>query len=156
SPDAAWVRATDISAPDGDVALEEDINLGKSQLSRSVTVKLDKGDPVPSSIGAAARSLPALSRLGLQGGQEQVYALPGWKINGTRIEADMSFWSDPAGTLLFAEASFSYEVPTSGADAVARAADALFGLMVAQDPWVEKARATKTEWVYSHDAGFCR
>lgn len=164
SPDAAWVRATDISAPGGAAKLEEDINPGKSQLSRSVTVKLDKDDPLPSSIRTAARALPALSRLGIQGNlervsglliQEQVYAMPSWKVQGATVEAELSFWSTESGELVFAEASFSYDVPRE-AEPVAKAAQALFDAMVAADAWVERQRATKTEWVYTHEAGFCR
>lgn len=165
SADAAWVRATDISAPGGAVKLEEDINPGKSQLSRSVTVKLDKDDPVPSSIRTASRSLPALSRLGLQGNlervsglliQEQVYAMPTWKVQGVPVEAELNFWTTDAGALVFVEASFSYTVPDRDAEAVGKAAQALFDAMVAPDAWVERQRATKTEWVYTHEAGFCR
>ncbi len=165
SPDAAWVRATDISAPGGAAKLEEDINPGKSQLSRSVTVKLDKEDPLPTSIRTAARSLPALSRLSIQGNlervsglliQEQVYAMPTWKVQGTTVEAELSFWTSDAGELVFAEASFSYDVPSRDADGVAQAAKALFDAMVAQPDWLETGRATKTEWVYTHEAGFCR
>lgn len=164
SSDADWVRRTDISAPGGAAKLEEDINPGKSQLSRSVTVKLDKDDPLPSSLRSAARSFPALSRLGLQGDlarvsdlviQEQVYAMVPWQVQGVKIEAELSFWHGAAGELLFAEASFSYDVPTQGAEAAARAAQALFDAMSGQEAWVEKGRATKTEWVYTHQAGFC-
>jgi hypothetical protein len=165
SSDAAWVRATDISAPGGAAKLEEDVNPGKSQLSRSVTVKLDKEDPLPTSIRTAARSLPALSRLGVQGNlervsglliQEQVYAMPSWKLGGATIEAELSFWTTDSGELVFAEASFSYDVPAKDPDAVDKPARTLFESMVAPDLWVERGRATKTEWVYTHEAGFCR
>ncbi len=165
SSDAAWVRATDISAPGGSAKLEEDVNPGKSQLSRSVTVKLDKEDPLPTSIRTASRALPALSRLGAQGNlervsnlliQEQVYALPSWKLGGTTVEAELSFWTTDSGELVFVEASFSYDVPARDPDAVDKPARILFDAMVAPDAWVERQRATKTEWVYTHEAGFCR
>lgn len=165
SPDAAWVRATDINAPGGSAKLEEDINPGKSQLSRSVTVKLDKEDPLPSSLRTASRSFPALSRMGLKGDlervsgllvQETVYAMPSWKLQGTSIEAELSFWATETGAVVFAEASFSYEVPERDPEGFARLAQGLFDAMTTQDAWVERERATKTEWVYTYEAGFCR
>ena len=72
------------------------------------------------------------------------------------MEAELSFWTTQANELVFAEASFSYDVPNKEPEAMAKAAQALFDAMVAQAQWNDLGRATKTEWVYTHEAGFCR
>ena len=178
SSDTDWVRKTELNAVGGvkvKTKLEEDVlPPDLSQLSRSVTITLGEGQPVPFDLEGANRMFPVLAATQGQEmvgpvenllAKERAYVLPKWTVGGVEFEAEIGIWFGTDGKLgtdgkvLFAEGSFRYVGPTGAAEAAAAAAAAakLFAAMQADTEWAGPLNMSKTDYVYNAAGGrFCK